>query len=124
MAYYIKVTLPVADALGVTALRNRTADGCVLLWQADLDRIAGDTIFDRAARVGGAALTPQDAKAETDGSTEYPVKVTTPEEYRQEEDRTPSIEELPALQDGNSKTESSELSAKELPGSQKEGGDA
>lgn len=81
MAFYIKVTQEVADALGVTALRNQTADGCVLCWQADLDRIEGDTIFDRAARVGGAALTPQAAKAETDGTADYPAEVTTPPEY-------------------------------------------
>lgn len=93
MAFYIKVTREVADALGVTALRNQTADGCVLCWQADLDRIAGDTIFDRAARVGGAALIPQAAKAETDGTADYPAEVHTPEEYRRDEP-TP-LPELP-----------------------------
>ena len=70
MAFYIKVTREVADALGVTALRNQTA---------------GETIFDRAARVGGAALTPQAAKAETDGTADYPAEVHTPEEYRRDE---------------------------------------
>lgn len=85
MAFYIKVTQEVADALGVTALRNRTADGCILLWQADLDRIPGDTIFDRARAVGGAALTPQAAKAETDGTADFPAEVCTPDEYQKDE---------------------------------------
>jgi len=36
MAFYIKVTKEVADALDLTAIRNKTADGNVLLWQADV----------------------------------------------------------------------------------------
>lgn len=84
MAFYIKVTKQVADKMGLTAIRNMTADGNVLLWQADLNRIEGDTIFDRAAHVGGAALTPQAARLETDG-TETPAEVTTPDEYKDDE---------------------------------------
>ncbi len=95
MAFYIKVTQEVADALGVTALRNQTADGCVLCWQADLDRIEGDTIFDRAARVGGAALTPQAAKAETDGTIQTPISPSQPlprrEGLKPDEDKSPSL---------------------------------
>lgn len=53
MACYIKVTKQVADKLGVTSIRNMTADGNILLWQADLNSIEGDTISERAARVGG-----------------------------------------------------------------------
>ena len=34
MAFYIKVTKEVADRLHLTDIRNRTADGNVLLWQA------------------------------------------------------------------------------------------
>ena len=34
MAFYIKVTREVADKLGVAGIRNSTADGNVLLWQA------------------------------------------------------------------------------------------
>lgn len=84
MAFYIKVTKQVADKMNLTAIRNKTADGNVLLWQADLNRIEGDTIFDRATRVGGVALTPQAARLETDG-TENPVEVTTPDEYKDDE---------------------------------------
>ena len=84
MAYYVKVTKQVADKMGLTSIRNMTADGNVLLWQADLNQIEGDTIFDRAARVGGVALTPQSARLETDGM-DNPAEVTTPDEYRDDE---------------------------------------
>lgn len=87
MAFYIKVTKEVADALGVTSIRNRTADGCVLLWQADLDRIEGDTIDMRAAKVGGKALDRDAARLETDG-TDYPAEVYTPDEYKKNEPAT------------------------------------
>lgn len=53
MAFYIKVTKQVADKLGVAGIRNSTADGNVLLWQADVAGFPGDTVFDRAAVVGG-----------------------------------------------------------------------
>lgn len=84
MAYYVKVTKQVADKMGLTSIRNMTADGNVLLWQSDLNRIEGDTIFDRAAHVGGVALTPQAARLETDGM-DNPAEVTTPDEYRDDE---------------------------------------
>ena len=48
MAYYVKVTKEVSDRLGVTQLRNMTKDGNVLLWQADLNTIPGNTIQERA----------------------------------------------------------------------------
>lgn len=81
MAFYIKVTKEVADALKLTAIRNTTADGHVLLWQADVAAMKGETIFDRAAAVGGVCLSPQQAKAEIEG-VETPVQVTTPDEYK------------------------------------------
>lgn len=64
MAFYIKVTKEVADRLHLTDIRNRTADGNVLLWQADVARFPGDTVFDRAKEAGGICLTPQAAKEE------------------------------------------------------------
>ena len=67
MAFYIKVTKEVADRLHLTDIRNRTADGNVLLWQADVARFPGDTVFDRAKEAGGVCLTPQAAKEEIDG---------------------------------------------------------
>lgn len=81
MAFYIKVTKEVADKLQLTEIRNKTADGNVLLWQADVARFPGDTVFDRAEAVGGVCLTPQVAKEEIDG-TKPPVQVSTPDEYK------------------------------------------
>lgn len=92
MAFYVKVTKIVADKMGLTSIRNMTADGNVLLWQSDLNSIEGDTIFDRASRVGGATLTPVLARQETDG-TDNPVEVTTPDEYR--DDKPAILPEFP-----------------------------
>ena len=72
MAFYIKVTKEVADALDLTAIRNKTADGNVLLWQADV------------AGFPGVCLTPQQAKAEIDG-TDNPTEVSTPDKYKVED---------------------------------------
>lgn len=104
MACYIKVTKQVADKLGVTSIRNMTADGNVLLWQADLNSIEGDTISERAARVGGVVFTERQARLETDG-VDNPAEVTTPDEYRDDEPTilpefpvdTPTI--LPEIED-------------------------
>ena len=82
MAYYIKVTKKVADKIGAPVEnRNKTADGNILLWQADLNIIPGETIFDRAAFVGGVAMSGSEAKAEIDG-TSNPAVVTVPEHYQ------------------------------------------
>lgn len=89
MAFYVKVTKEVADYLGVTDIRNKTADGYVLLWQADLNRIPGETIFERAQSVGGVCLQPIQAKAEIDG-TDTPAEVYTPDQYK------PAAEQLSA----------------------------
>ena len=84
MAYYIKATVEVADKLGVTEIRNKTADGNVLMWQADVAGMPGETVFERAAYVGGAYLTMQEAKEETDGTAEEPKPVYTPEYFKPE----------------------------------------
>lgn len=85
MAYYIKVTKKVADKIGAPVEnRNKTADGNILLWQADLNIIPGETIFDRAAFVGGVAMTGNDARGEIDGTAE-PAEVTIPEYYQDAE---------------------------------------
>ena len=76
MAFYIKVTKEVADRLHLTDIRNRTADGNVLLWQG-------------AKEAGGVCLTPQAAKEEIDG-TDHPVEVFTPASWG--EDNTESSE--------------------------------
>lgn len=86
MANYIKVAPRVAEALGLTTMRNKTADGNYLLWQADVLNQPGISLAERAAAVGGVVLSPQDAKRETDG-TENPVKVTVPEKYYGDADK-------------------------------------
>lgn len=106
MAYYIKVAKKVADKIGAPVEnRNKTADGNILLWQADLNIIPGETIFDRAAFVGGVAMTGQSAKAEIDGTAVLPAEVTIPEYYQDK------VEETPAEGDadtGNTETEETE----------------
>ena len=54
--------------------------GIGMLWQADVAGFPGDTVFDRAAVVGGVCLSPQQAKGEIDG-VEDPVEVATPEGF-------------------------------------------
>lgn len=46
----------------------------------DVAGFPGDTVFDRAAVVGGVCLSPQQAKGEIDG-VEDPVEVATPEGF-------------------------------------------
>lgn len=87
MAFYIKTRLEVAEYLKVTSERNRTADGNILLWQADVLRFPGDTVLDKAKYAGGVALTAPQAKQETEG-TEYPVAVRLPEWLKPAEEVT------------------------------------
>lgn len=92
MAFYVKVTQDVADYLGVTAIRNKTADGNVLLWQADLNRIPGETIYERAKCVGGKCMKSVQAMGEIKG-TDTPEEVYTPEQYKPAEEQSPVVEE-------------------------------
>lgn len=90
MAYYIKVARQVADKIGAPVdNRNKTADGNILLWQADLNIIPGETIFDRAQYVGGVAMSGQAAKAEIDGTAVPPAEVTIPEYYQDKVEEAP-----------------------------------
>lgn len=92
MAYYIKVAKKVADKIGAPVEnRNVTADGNILLWQADLNIIPGETIFDRAAFVGGVAMMAVQAKAEIVGTSD-PAEVTIPEYYQDPEPEIPETE--------------------------------
>lgn len=82
MANYIKVTKKVADKIGAPVEnRNKTADGNILLWQADLNIIPGETIEARAAFVGGVVMSGSTARGELDGTAE-PAKVSVPEYYQ------------------------------------------
>lgn len=96
MAYYIKVAKKVADKIGAPVEnRNVTADGNILLWQADLNIIPGETIFDRAAFVGGVAMMAVQAKAEIVGTSD-PAEVTIPEYYQDPEVPETELPEEPA----------------------------
>ena len=110
MAYYIKVTKKVADKIGAPVEnRNKTADGNILLWQADLNIIPGETIFDRAAFVGGVAMPGQSAKAEIDGTAVPPAEVTIPEYYQDKVVETPAEGDADT---GNTETEETEQTEK------------
>lgn len=92
MAYYIKVAKKVAEKIGAPVEnRNITSDGNILLWQADLNIIPGETIFDRAAFVGGVAMMAVQAKEEIVGTSD-PAEVTIPEYYQDPEPEVPETE--------------------------------
>lgn len=110
MAYYIKVAKKVADKIGAPVEnRNKTADGNILLWQADLNIIPGETIFDRAAFVGGVAMPGQSAKAEIDGTAVPPAEVTIPEYYQDKVVESPTEGDTDT---GNTETEETEQTDK------------
>ena len=116
MAFYIKVTKQVADKLGVTAIRNKTADGNVLLWQADLTAIPGTTIFERASYVG--VYTPDRYKDETS----YVPPTVTGQPDNGEEDGTEDAEIIP---DETVPVEETPVEETQNPaGETEEGGDA
>lgn len=69
MGYYVKVTKEVAEQIlkkGVKA--TITKDGNRLLWQSELNGLKGVNLLERVKNVGGALLTAQEAREETNGS--------------------------------------------------------
>lgn len=69
MAYYVKVKPAVRDRfLPAYITGTKAADGNIILFQSDLNGVDGLTLSDRAAAIGGALLTPQQAKEEIDGT--------------------------------------------------------
>lgn len=118
---YVKVTKKVAEALNKTGIRNRTADGCYLLWQADVSGFPGLTIFDRASYLGGKAITPEQAKKETDG-TQYPVEVVTPERFggESEKEENPDEEPLNPAESEEDNADETDGSVEETPDSAEE----
>lgn len=86
MPYYVKVTKKVKEAIvpsyvGVT----KTADDNYLLYQSALSSIEGNTLSDRAERVGGAILNIVQAKQEING-TATPATCHTPKIYGGEDE--------------------------------------
>lgn len=100
MVYYIKVTPEVAKKLANINLRNKTKDGNVLLWIGDLDAVPGGTIAERAEYVGGALLTPEQARDEYFGNEDYtPAECRTPDRYKSEDE----VDDSESSDDNNEK---------------------
>lgn len=74
MAYYVKVKPEVRNRILPSYIQGtKSADGNVILFQSDLANVEGMTLSERAANVGGALLTPEEAKREIDGTTTSPA---------------------------------------------------
>lgn len=74
----IKVTTKVAKLFANLALRNKTKDGNYIIWMTDINSVPGLTLADRVSYVGGALLSPMEAKAERNGTANPPAAVYTP----------------------------------------------
>lgn len=74
----IKVTTKVARLYANLQLRNKTYDGNYIIWMTDLNSVPGATLAERVAYVGGAMLTPQEAKEERNGTAKSYARVYTP----------------------------------------------
>lgn len=74
----VKVTTKVAKMFANLNLRNKTRDGNYIIWMTDLDSVPGVTLAERVKYVGGALLTPEEAKAERNGTAETYAYVYTP----------------------------------------------
>lgn len=80
MPYYVKVTKKVREAiLPAYLVVQKTFDGNYLLFQSALEKVEGNTLSERCERIGGALLTPLEAKAEIKGASCLPCH--TPKEY-------------------------------------------
>ena len=94
MPYYVKVTKKVREAILPAYLAvQKTFDGNYLLFQSALEKVEGNTLSERCKRIGGALLTPLEAKAEIKGTSCLPCH--TPKEYGgedTEENTAPGID--------------------------------
>lgn len=80
MPYYVKVTKKVREAiLPAYLVVRRTFDGNYLVYQSALENVEGNTLSERCEKVGGALLTPLEAKQELNGTSCKPCY--TPEAY-------------------------------------------
>lgn len=70
MPYYVKITKKVREAiLPAYIVVRRTFDGNYLVYQSALERVEGNTLSERCENVGGALLTPLEAKQEIAGTS-------------------------------------------------------
>lgn len=84
MAYYVKVKPAVRDRILPKYIAGtKAADGNIILFQSDLNSVDGLTLSDRAKVVGGALLTPQEARQEIDGTC-TPAECYDPEDVENE----------------------------------------
>lgn len=94
MPYYVKVTKKVREAiLPAYLVVQKTFDRNYLLFQSALEKVEGNTLSERCKRIGGALLTPLEAKAEIKGTSCLPCH--TPKEYGgedTEENTAPGID--------------------------------
>lgn len=94
MPYYVKVTKKVREAiLPAYLVVQKTFDGNYLLFQSALEKVEGNTLSERCKRIGGALLTPLEAKAEIKGTSCLPCH--TPKGYGgedTEENTAPGID--------------------------------
>ncbi len=107
MAYYVKVKQGVKERfLPSFVTGTKSADGNIILFQSDLNGVAGLTLSDRVNTVGGALLTPDQARMEIDGTIENPAKVYDPKELKKEEEEETATE-APAVEETEAKEEES-----------------
>lgn len=86
MPYYIKVTKKVKESIVPSYVGvSKTADGNYLLYQSALSDIEGNTLTERAEKVGGAILNVLQAREEING-TKTPASCHTPKEYGGDDD--------------------------------------
>ena len=79
---YFKVNKKVAEYLGLTQDRNKTADGAYIIWVADLSRLGNignkNAIL---ADIGGIELTPKETLDEIKGITNTPLPQSQDERF-------------------------------------------
>ncbi|MCC8187955.1 MAG: hypothetical protein LIP08_10780 [Bacteroides sp.] len=71
--------------IGLTDIRQQTADGNYLLWQQDIAALQGETLEERSRYIGGAILDTRQAKKEWKGTEEPVPLMETSEEDLPEE---------------------------------------
>ena len=79
---YFKVNKKVAEYLGLTQDRNKTADGAYIIWVADLNRLG--SIGNKSAilaDIGGIELTPKETLDEIKGITNTPLSQPQDERF-------------------------------------------
>ena len=101
MPYYVKVTKKVREAiLPAYLVLRRTFDGNYLIYQSALERVEGNTLRERCDNVGGALLTPLEAKEEIAGTSCRPCY--TPKAYGGDDIKTGEPDVHPDMTgDGN-----------------------